>query len=88
MLETNRLRLGKNRVRLKFDKFPSQIFNLTVNPYETFFAGGLLVHNKKQLIEQPPGSGDDGPRGALPEPRPCVFARKTGKTGAVPNSVA
>ncbi len=25
----------------------AQAFNLTVNPYETFYAGGYLVHNKR-----------------------------------------
>ena len=26
---------------------PAQVFNFHVNPYETYFAGGILVHNKR-----------------------------------------
>ncbi|MBM3248005.1 MAG: hypothetical protein FJZ10_01070 [Candidatus Omnitrophica bacterium] len=46
------------------DQIPSHnvlVYNLEVNPYHTYFAGGFLVHNKRQPVmpvEQNPGGGD------------------------------
>ena len=37
------------------------VYNFTVNPYGTYVAAGIIVHNKRVPVEEQPPEGSDGP---------------------------
>ncbi len=45
-----------------------KVYNLTVNPHENYFAGGLLVHNKSQCWQTGPCTSCGCPSSCTPNP--------------------
>jgi len=68
-MELGQLKIGDNLLSgegrpvkitdIKLVKEPVKVYNLEVNPYHTYIAGGIVAHNKRLYIPVPPPGGEE-----------------------------